>query len=299
MRLTKPLLLALILYPAIVFNQNSQIKGCIFDGSSKEKIPYAHIYLKRNGAGTISKKNGEFKLIIPQQKIVDTVVFSALGYNTKELPLGKTLNTDTLYLHKKTYQLPPVTVIAQKQTIMMGSRNNRKINGFADGITMGSNKPGGTIFALYIENTDNINGIIKSVRFYIEKRGHPDTKFRVRIFERNYNDSCPGKDLLHKNVIIHGDQGNEWVYADLEKYYIEIPKHGFFVAMETLPDAKPYKTAIMGNTVYGNVLAGTKEFGKKNLTWITNIRTKYNKWFILSPKKYNAKISAEIIVFDD
>ncbi len=92
---------------AILNSKEQTLNGIIYDKLTKTPIPYVHISLSNN-VGTISNKDGEFRLIwgdftTEQQNLH----FSAVGYRTLTLPLSDSiLNT---YLEVKL--MPSITIL--------------------------------------------------------------------------------------------------------------------------------------------------------------------------------------------
>lgn len=65
----------------------NEIKGVIKDAATGVPIPYASIRVKDTAAETTTNTKGEFKFEIPQG--METLVISAKGYQTKEVPITK------------------------------------------------------------------------------------------------------------------------------------------------------------------------------------------------------------------
>ncbi len=91
----------------------------------------------------------------------------------------------------------------------------------------------------YIANKKQQIGWIKSVSFYIDAEGHPETPFRVRIYDLNKEKNCPGNDILNENLIVSAKESG-WFTIDLTNYNIQIPIEGIFVIMEWINSGDKY-----------------------------------------------------------
>ena len=75
------------------------IKGIIYDTKSKEPLPYANIFLKKSGLGTITNAKGNFE-INPRKPIFlsDSLFISFVGYETVVIPIPKKGDFQKIYL---------------------------------------------------------------------------------------------------------------------------------------------------------------------------------------------------------
>ena len=94
-------IIALLFLSAVVaFSQNIQVKGTVTD-SNGDPVPFASIQLKGTKTGTATDENGNYTFSAPSN---GTLIFSSIGYTTKEAQInGKlivdcTLNADTDFL---------------------------------------------------------------------------------------------------------------------------------------------------------------------------------------------------------
>lgn len=77
--------------------QNIGIDGTIYSNTTKEPLSFSHIFIKHldnSLIGTISDVNGEFRLRIPIEYILDTLAVSYLGHEQLAI-LIDTLETTT------------------------------------------------------------------------------------------------------------------------------------------------------------------------------------------------------------
>jgi len=108
------LLSALLFLPILLSGQNHlKMEGTIKDGSTQAVIPYASIYVKEKGIGTISDFNGNFILsgIAPN----DTVKVSFIGYTTLVITLKESVAGKEYFLQSKPERLKEVTILASDE----------------------------------------------------------------------------------------------------------------------------------------------------------------------------------------
>lgn len=90
-----------------------QLSGMVLDGSNQEllPIPYTNILVKGKGRGTYSDFRGFFTIVVQK---TDTIVFSAIGYQTVETTLPKNLKDDRYsmvqLMTQDTFNLPETVV---------------------------------------------------------------------------------------------------------------------------------------------------------------------------------------------
>ncbi|MEI6852813.1 MAG: carboxypeptidase-like regulatory domain-containing protein, partial [Bacteroidota bacterium] len=66
------------LFPAILFSQNTVIKGKITDVDSNEPVPFVNIGIKDQHKGTTSDMDGKFELPVTSGEYI--ILFSSIGY---------------------------------------------------------------------------------------------------------------------------------------------------------------------------------------------------------------------------
>jgi len=118
-----------------------------------------------------------------------------------------------------------------------------------------------TQIAVYIENPENQNGLLKDISFYITKSGKPKTPFRLRIYSYNTEKETIGSDILRETVILTPHKKSGWNTFDMSQYNIELPRNGLLIAVEWIltKDKYWYEVNIHGNKYdcYGIVIGNT------------------------------------------
>jgi len=62
-----------------------KVTGTVRDGNSKKVLPGVNVTVKGTTTGTSTNTKGKYSLLVPSKH--DTLVFSFLGYQTKQIPI--------------------------------------------------------------------------------------------------------------------------------------------------------------------------------------------------------------------
>lgn len=93
----------------VTINSDSlSVSGKIVDKSSGKLLPYATIYNKSNGSGTVSDLEGTFRL--EGIHFHDTLVFSFIGYDKFVIIVSRSLTNEEVFLKPKVELLSEITV---------------------------------------------------------------------------------------------------------------------------------------------------------------------------------------------
>jgi len=203
----------------------TQIKSVIIDRETKERIPFVNIWVEDENVGTTSNQQGEFELSNKEPKVI---VFSAIGYETRQIPSDSIINI--VELKASITELDEVVVVANKQELELtiGNFKKSKINHY---FTCGS-KP--WITARYFPYQENYNKtrLLNGIKI-LTKSDVRDAKFNVRLYSLS-EDGKPDKYIYDKNIIGIARKGKKITEIDLSGLHIEFPKKGFFIAIEWL-----------------------------------------------------------------
>ena len=105
-------LLLLFIWVAF-FNSYAQprisIEGTVSDLSDKEPLPFTNIHFKKNGTGTITNNTGNFS--ITTSTVPDTLIISAIGYETEYININQYKNYQlSIQLKQKDFELDEVLI---------------------------------------------------------------------------------------------------------------------------------------------------------------------------------------------
>jgi hypothetical protein len=296
------LLLFLLLTAGYSFGQTVLLKGRVLDAETNEPLQFATIEIHSLHTGTIANEDGVFELAVDSQNHnLDTIEFSYLGYAKTRLSMADFLTSkdNILFLKPSHVSLGEVVVMPKKyKTVVLGIQDNKPESKQISNVF--NSKIGN-----YIANDKNKMGWIKSVSYYMDAEGHPETPFRVRIYDLNKEKNCPGNDILNENLVVSAGKSG-WFTIDLTKYNIQFSIDGVFVMMEWINSGDQYfyekempKKNEKGETVreirkfYGQTI-GSVLRQPNMITWGLTLG---NDWIPYKPyyKGYiNAMIRAEI-----
>jgi|GEM_PF-895189 len=97
--------------------ENITIKGQVLNDSLNTPVVYANIAIKGYPVGISTNEKGEFSFHIPTIHKNDTLIVSAIGYQSYECVVNKILLSDTLVisLKEQVYKLNDVTIIPDNE----------------------------------------------------------------------------------------------------------------------------------------------------------------------------------------
>lgn len=88
MRFFASLFLYLLVSYSVFAQTDKRFKGQVYMHGSDELIPFATLRIKHTYLGSISEEDGSFAIKIPYAYRNDTLVFSCIGYEPKEVPIS-------------------------------------------------------------------------------------------------------------------------------------------------------------------------------------------------------------------
>ncbi len=91
--IARPLILAVLLTPGLAFGQE-QVSGTVQDSTGGFALPGVNVVVKGTFQGTATDIDGAYTLTVPS--LEDTLVFSFIGYDSKEVPIAGRTQIDVL-----------------------------------------------------------------------------------------------------------------------------------------------------------------------------------------------------------
>jgi hypothetical protein len=213
--------------------QENMLYGRVIDQQSKQPIAYSTIEIKTSKTGTYTDSSGNFSIKIEDPS--DTLEFNSLGYEMQKYPASNFRDSIiTIELIPHIFELQEVIVVPKKvKTIRMGTIARKPWRFQVANIFGGQ-------YGTYIKNEIQKAGYVRAVSFYIAEVGFPDAPFRIRIYAKDQENQCPGKDLLKESVIVSNPNGEGWFTVDISEYGIEFPMEGMYVMMEWVYSGDQY-----------------------------------------------------------
>ncbi|MES2734591.1 MAG: serine hydrolase [Bacteroidota bacterium] len=218
-----------------------EIQGKIVNKQDNQPVAYVNIGIPMTSVGTISNADGSFSIKVPAQYQKNAILFSALGYKSKTIPVESLLGqSNMIYLIEVAISIDEVVVKAKASKVITAKLGNRLQT---IGTLHGDSTSAGAAMALLIDakSPGFPAGLLppifpKEAYLRIAINSLDSIKVRVRLYDMDSITGKPGKDLLNESVLITSNKPNGWISVDLSSYNIPIMKMPFFLAFEWLMD---------------------------------------------------------------
>ncbi|AZQ65121.1 carboxypeptidase-like regulatory domain-containing protein [Flammeovirga pectinis] len=129
-----------------VFVFSQSIQGVVYDEESKETLPFTSITVSSSKTvGTVSNKEGRFKIHENLFVDSDTIIFSYGGYATEKIPVKKLGKENKIFLHPSIIDLETVEISANAKSLTPKDIMKRIENNFEENYPKTLNKQ--TIFS--------------------------------------------------------------------------------------------------------------------------------------------------------
>ena len=193
-------LIVFIFFLSTTFQLSSQItlEGTVVEVDSKDPIPYSNIGIVQLAKGTVSDIYGRY--VLDAEKEADVVIFSSLGYESKEYTVNELQQMDTVYLSPISYDVDVITIEAQKfqsKEIQLGVKNKKR----GHSIGFGSPQLGTEIGAAIRIKKQTY---VKSANFVLNHAKGDSLLFRVNIYD--FKEGKVGENILKENIFIRERQ---------------------------------------------------------------------------------------------
>jgi CubicO group peptidase (beta-lactamase class C family) len=238
------LLLGVALLCTSLLSAQTRLSGKVVDRTGRQGIPYANLGIPGSPVGTISNADGTFSLTIPDKYRGDTLVFSALGYGRRSVPLVSLRKPEglTVALSPRVTALEAVTVTARPgkpQSFELGNRY------FKGGNLYGDSTSGGGAMALLIENKYpafhpdlQFPVYVQAAKLRISRNSMPQFKVRARLMSVDSLTGLPGKDLFEKSVVATSAIKKGWLHFDLSALNVRLDGPACFLVFEWILEDK-------------------------------------------------------------
>ena len=217
--------IALIFYflPHAVAYSQEKLDLFIKDNSGKP-ISYVSV-IWGSSIGLVTDTAGHLQ--IPDKSKIDSLIISAIGFSNKIIRKDSVLNKlkIDINLEHSIIDLPDVIVAKYVEENEFGSIDTKQRNSY-----FRNNQCINLQCAVLIKSY-NYPAQCKSISVFIANQSSTDIPYRLRLYEIG-KDSLPGKDLLSENLIVNSYKTNSWNTYNLDSIPVQLPKNGFFVAIE-------------------------------------------------------------------
>lgn len=292
----------------VLLINNSFSQRIVLDKTTQKGIPYANILVKNTFKGFYANNKGHF-ILKDFIKAGDTLVFSSLGYESKEIVIGLGNKIDTIPLSKKVEHLSEIIIKNHRtkyKTLKLGILNK------------GKNRLGGTLntikLAVLIKNESKFkkeciieelvfrklkskfkNGAydfyIDDLHFKSEKRKiNNDLALKIQLYNIDRNTGFPDLEspLLDKDVFLKLDKNTRNLKYDVSSQNIVMPNNGVFLFLEILGVFNGNGEIVQ---VKGNVFSFGAQKPKNKEKLVTYAKYKDRPW---NKSKNNALFSLKV-----
>ncbi len=205
------------------FSQETIIQGKVMDSVTNTGLSYVNIGIAKKGVGTVSDKDGIFKLKLNEKTTSnDTILFSFIGYETQRVLVSSLKNKNTVIL------LEPKTTTLSEVIIKPKKTKLKKIGRSSGGLCLMSVD----FYSYYEKDVDDRlskemgmklelknDCRIKDFNFRISQNDFKNIKFRVNFYK--IENGLPSDLIVSKNIICEIKDGYiGWFKVDLEPYNI-------------------------------------------------------------------------------
>jgi hypothetical protein len=217
-----------ILFSIVSFSQ--QRKCVVIDKKSKLPIPYATI--KGPAFGTYSDTLGFFQI---NENITDTFIVSSVGYVEAKFLFSSSKGYDSIFLEPKPLELPQITIgdypwLSNNYTDQIGLKDIKKPS-FSINVVEGL-----TVIKFFGNPDTSKRFIIGSLKIRVSQTSdlYIPRKVRIKIFAA-INNFTIGDDIIKSSEIIAIQKPtDDFIEFDLNRFFVEAPKGGYFIGVEFL-----------------------------------------------------------------
>lgn len=230
------LLIAIISNGQVAYGQGV-IKGILLNKDNKKPIPYAAVGIIELGIGTITNRDGTFKLALKSNQKEENINFSSIGYESLTISAEKLLkeSKNIIYLKEKITKLEEVEVSDKR---LSGRR--RKVIGnsqFNTGtLRLDSRKNGGAMALLVSNDKDDYKLI--DAKLFIVNSSFESYKLRARVMEVDSVSGLPGQDIMEEVFVSTFSTKKGWVEFDFRDKRVHIDDKEFYLVFEWVMDSE-------------------------------------------------------------
>lgn len=236
--------------PTICLSQDTMINGKVQNFENNEPLAFVNIGIANKTIGTVSNKDGMFKLLLNDKATKnDTVTFSFVGFKTEKYLISELKQeNNSIHLHPENTQLDEVVISSKKIKL-----KSKKIGRSSKGLGLNHMN----FYTVHEKDVDDRlskergmkfkirkNCHVKNLNFNITSNDFSSLKFRVNFYK--IEDGLPTELLLFENIIFEiNNTFLGWFKVDLEPYnvYIKEDIQEIAVTLQWLESVKNDETS--------------------------------------------------------
>lgn len=219
----------------IVFQLQAQeilFEGYVYDGKTKEPIPFVNLSFLNTLKGTSTDELGHYFMDLPTHFLEGKVHISSLGYNDTIVDAAMLYDSKRFDMVEESFKLDEVVVTENfgNADVLNPIGSYSLTSGFSSSATP-------WVLALYFPNIGGQKKFVDKVTVFVKKNEsfkRASAKFRIRIYGVDEVTKKPNMDLLRKSIVLEHNVERDFVAIDLSALKIEIPQTGIYVGLEWL-----------------------------------------------------------------
>jgi len=236
-------ILLLLLPTSYCFAQPAkEIIGSIIDSQTKEGLQYANIGLPDKNVGTVSNKEGRFKLVLTGSiHPSDTVFFSHIGYVLKKIAVSDLTRTEIIELTPDENTLSEVIIKLKTPTPRKIGRTSKGLGLMHSGFYTAYEKEVDDRLSKELGMKFKIRKSCKinDLNFNITSNDFASLKFRVNFYK--VEDGSPTTLLVNQDILFEIREGYlGWFKVDLKPYgiYLDTETEDIAVTIQWIESVK-------------------------------------------------------------
>jgi len=212
----------------------AQFSGQIVDAKTNKGLAYVNIGVVGQNIGTVSDRNGNFKLRLSSNVKSGDLKMSMVGYESLTFSVSEfkreIVDNSQFFMKPQAIDLEEVVVMpAFTKTKMLGNR--ARPTSFDDGFDQDVlGREGGIIVKL--KKRMRPAQVLK-FRAYIHRNTYPEIRFRLNFY--SIKKGIPFKKIIQKDIIVTSQIKRGVLEVNLEDYQIKVSED-FAVTLEWIED---------------------------------------------------------------
>lgn len=235
----------LILISNCIYSQSFVVKN----EKDNSTIPYVNVFSTSKDIGYTTDKKGKVKVDKSKLAENDTLVFSAVGFDSKSIVIKDIINKTVLLTAQPFEKNNDVKLQTKVKTI----------NFIEDLIPAKSidisfeNLPNILTIHFPYEDKYKETPFLKNIK--INTIGNENIEFNIRFYDVDEN-GLPGNFLYNENILVKSKKSRSTITVDLTDFNIKFSEKGVFVGLESLitKENKHYRNVIMGYDAENNAI---------------------------------------------
>jgi hypothetical protein len=189
------------------------LRGKVFDGQTRQALPYANLGIRGKSIGGITDGSGSFSIDLSKAAETDSLVISYVGYRSLSFLVGTLAvqQNQVFYLSPGSKLLDEVVITDKQEVIVVGnaSRSNRH-TGWGD---FGSSR--GRALGLLIPAPEFALKVNKVV-FHLHENEFDSIRLRINLLQRA-GTSAVAMEGQSKNIFVTVRQRKGWIEVPIEE----------------------------------------------------------------------------------